>query len=544
MDSNFYSEDFYKDKVVKLAEEIQKRRLERRGIVSQEVDPTYVIYARRSTKAPKDQSEDKQDKQERSIKDQLEACKEFAKKNKLKVLAIESEEETAHKSEKRDVFYKILDNIKSGNSYNSILAWHPDRLARNMSDSGKIIDLLDAGIIVDLKFPSFTFVNDPSGKMALGIQFVLAKNYSDGLSVTTGRGIDETVKEGKYTGKSKHGYSPNSDGFFRPNSDFEKVKQIWDAAIEGKTSRQLEKLSKAINYPMDHKAILNMLHEPFYTGIYLHGNIVTDLTAVDSGFKPIISFKDFITIDRNISEKKSFEYSDKIANILFKKMVKCEHCGRYMSPYKSKGQHGDIYYYVGCTSKDCETRQRGFKRAVRGKVIMDYIVEVLEQRLNITKEIYNDAIKNYESTRSTQVFLLKANIESVSSQIKKLQSNIDGLARSLSNASGSAEKEITENINDKSEQLAEKREELSQLEDEFIRLESKISDDVMPYENFSNFFKKAGQAIKSTDDVYLLDQLIRNVFLNFSIKDRKVVQHRLKEPFATYEKMGWDIWGR
>lgn len=38
------------------------------------------------------------------------------------------------------------------------------------------------------------------------------------------------------------------------------------AALEGKTAKELEKLSEAIGYKMHYKAILNMLHEPFYAG--------------------------------------------------------------------------------------------------------------------------------------------------------------------------------------------------------------------------------------------------------------------------------------
>jgi hypothetical protein len=44
---------------------------------------------------------------------------------------------------------------------NGIVAWHPDRLARNSMDGGKIIYLLDTGHLLDLKFPTFWFDNTP-----------------------------------------------------------------------------------------------------------------------------------------------------------------------------------------------------------------------------------------------------------------------------------------------------------------------------------------------------------------------------------------------
>lgn len=539
------NEDFYKSKVHELAELLQQKRLAQRGIVLQTEEPIYVIYARRSTKAPKKGKEDKEDKQERSVDDQINTCKEFAAKNDLKWVAIEREEETAHKSDKRDVFYKVLDNIRNRRGYNSILAWHPDRLARNMKDSGEIIDMLDSGTIIDLKFPAFTFVNDPSGKMALGIQFVLAKNYSDGLSVTTGRGIEETTKEGKYMGKTKHGYIAKAKGFYqKDNATFHKVQSIWQEALKGKPAKELSEFAKSIGYPMQSKAILNMLHEPFYAGFYVHGGIITDLSIKDPDFTPMITYKEFIEIDRQIADRKSFEYSEKVENILFKKMVQCMHCNRMMSAYKSPNRYQTLYYYVGCTNKDCAGIKDKKKRIIRGKVITNYMLDLFESKLNVTKEAYNDSAKKFKETKASQLETIKSQIASLNYQIANLEDTVKGLSKSLGRAkSQRSEDELSSQIADASEQMNEQKEQRQKLEDELIKLESRVNETVMSYEDFLNFFKKARQIVKSNKDTYLLDQLVRNVFLNFFVEDGNVIGHRLKEPFATYELMGSDIMG-
>jgi len=46
----------------------------------------------------------------------------------------------------------------------AILAWHPDRLARNSIGGGRIIYDLDTGKLTALKFPTFWFENTPQGK--------------------------------------------------------------------------------------------------------------------------------------------------------------------------------------------------------------------------------------------------------------------------------------------------------------------------------------------------------------------------------------------
>jgi site-specific DNA recombinase len=56
----------------------------------------------------------------------------------------------------------MLDRIERGEA-NGIIAWHPDRLARNAFDGGRVIDLLDEGKITDLKFSSFWFENTAQG---------------------------------------------------------------------------------------------------------------------------------------------------------------------------------------------------------------------------------------------------------------------------------------------------------------------------------------------------------------------------------------------
>ena len=68
----------------------------------------------------------------------------------------------------------MLRRIERG-EVDGIIAWHPDRLARNSMDGGKIIYLLDNKRLKDLKFATFTFENNPQGKFMLSIIFGYSK---------------------------------------------------------------------------------------------------------------------------------------------------------------------------------------------------------------------------------------------------------------------------------------------------------------------------------------------------------------------------------
>ena len=125
----------------------------------------YFIYARKST--------DEEDRQVLSIDSQVNELKEFAAKEKLEIAASLCEAKTA-KEPGRLIFNQLLKRIENGEA-DGILAWHPDRLARNPIDGGKIIYLVDTGKIKSLKFPAFWFDNTPQGKFMLNIAFGQSK---------------------------------------------------------------------------------------------------------------------------------------------------------------------------------------------------------------------------------------------------------------------------------------------------------------------------------------------------------------------------------
>src|SRR3989344_5108908 len=151
------------------------------------------------------------------------------------------EKQSAKEPDIRPKFRKMLDDIKQG-KYDGIIAWHPDRLARNMKDAGEIIDLLDKQIIKDLQFVSFTFENDTAGKMLLGMSFVLSKQYSDKIRDDVKRGIRRSIEDGKYLSKAKHGYYRDRNMMLRPDGDnFTLLKNAWQMRLQGKTQEVIAK---------------------------------------------------------------------------------------------------------------------------------------------------------------------------------------------------------------------------------------------------------------------------------------------------------------
>lgn len=101
----------------------------------------------------------------------------------LKIASIFRESQTA-KEPGRLIFNDMLKRMEDDEA-EEILVWHPDRLARNSVDSGKIIFLVDSGKIQSLKFPTFWFEPTPQSKFMLNIAFGQSKYFVNNLSENT-----------------------------------------------------------------------------------------------------------------------------------------------------------------------------------------------------------------------------------------------------------------------------------------------------------------------------------------------------------------------
>ncbi len=111
----------------------------------------YALYVRKST--------DDKERQQRSIDDQIAECEELAAKLGIKLAKPYYEDHGSAKipdNPKRGRFKDLLNDLQAG-KVDGIISWHPDRLARNMQDGGKIFGLIDDKYIQDLKFCTHYF---------------------------------------------------------------------------------------------------------------------------------------------------------------------------------------------------------------------------------------------------------------------------------------------------------------------------------------------------------------------------------------------------
>src|SRR3989338_6316787 len=244
----------------------------------------YFIYARKST--------EDDDRKILSIESQLSELKEFAAKEKLEIVASLCEAKTA-KEPGRIIFGEMLKRIEKGEA-EGILAWHPDRLARNSIDGGQIIYLLDTGQLKDLKFPTFWFDSTPQGKFMLNIAFGQSKYYVDNLSENVRRGQRQKCRRGEWPTKAPLGYLNNPTDKRRVNIDPIKVplvKKAFELYSTGDyTLKALAKYLKDASLRNSKGNVLaktcvqNMLKKHFYYGTFYYRG-----EYHEGNYEPIIS---------------------------------------------------------------------------------------------------------------------------------------------------------------------------------------------------------------------------------------------------------------
>src|SRR3989339_192169 len=297
----------------------------------------FFIYTRKST--------DDKDRQVRSISDQLAELKELALKEQLEVVDVFVEKQTA-KIPGRPVFNEMIERMEAGEA-SGILAWHPDRLARNSVDGGKIIYLVDTGVISEMKFPTFWFDPTPQGKFMLSIAFSQSKYYVDNLSENIKRGHRNKVKDGIWPQMAPLGYV-NKNRVIVPDENIAPlIKKTFEAYSSGSfTLRQLRDkfnelgLKRKSGKELAVSNYQKLLKNPIYTGLMLYNGEIHE-----GKHEPIITKKLFDSV-QEVMMRKSKPHSKGLKPFLYRGFFRCGECGCFITTETQKGHN-----YLRCTKR-------------------------------------------------------------------------------------------------------------------------------------------------------------------------------------------------
>ena len=464
----------------------------------------YFLYARKST--------DEEERQVLSIEAQLAELKELAAKEKLEIADSLCESKTA-KEPGRKIFGEMLARIEKGEA-DGILAWHPDRLARNSVDGGKIIYMVDIGQIKTLKFPTFWFENTPQGKFMLNIAFGQSKYYVDNLSENVKRGFRQKLRRGEYPNKAPIGYLNDRTAktvlidplrakliikMFELYSSGEfSLKYLKDKFNEiGFTSKRGRNMTSSM--------ILQILSNPFYCGVFkFNGEIY------QGKYEPIISKKLFDGVQAVMKERGRPLGQDK-HDYAFTGLMKCK-CGACITAERQKGH---IYYR--CTKKMgiCD------EKYIREENLLEQF-HGLFQKASLPDDWIDNMLAKLNEEEKSAIKSSSSLIDEVKTQITATESKLDKLLD-----------DRLEGLLDKDDYLRKKEQLINQkidLEDKIQSIRQTGNNWLEPMREFI-FANKQTKKVANGGDNLEIRAFIKKIGSNFILQGKK---------FEFKPKNGWN----
>ena len=457
----------------------------------------YFIYCRKST--------DNEERQILSIEAQLAELREFAAKEKLEIVASLCEAQTA-KEPGRKIFGEMLDRICAGEA-SGILAWHPDRLARNSIDGGKIIYLLDTGKILDLKFPTFWFDSTPQGKFMLSIAFGQSKYYVDNLSENIKRGHRQKLRKGIWPGFAPLGYL-NNHKTKEIDLDKEKapfIRKAFELYATGdytlKAIKQFLADSGIKSYrkrPLSVSCVQRILKNHFYYGVFRFNNEIYQGTH-----EPIISKKLFDSVQQvmNNRGKKKRKRKHEFA---FSGLMRCGNCGCLITAETQKGHN-----YYRCTKKKQPCNEKylreenlieQMKNWIQKVSLPDKWAENMLAELDKEKEQAQKDGENFVQNLQNKKAEVEQKIE------KLLDLYITGRALTLEEYQAKKQKLLNEKLD-----IEQKLRDFEQMGNNWLEPMKKMI-----------FEAKQAKILLSQGDNQQILTFLRNVGSNFILKDKKL----------------------
>ncbi len=473
----------------------------------------FVIYARKSSEG--------EDRQAKSVEDQITIMKEIAKRDNIDILQIYYESKSA-KSPGRPVFDEMVKKFEKG-KFDGILCWKIDRLSRNPKDEGTIKWMLQKGVIQIIKTNDRDYLPDDNSLIA-SVEFGMATQYVKDLSKNVKRGLDEKVKRGEYAGCPPVGYytdyktrklsvdaerSPYIEKAFKyyatGNYSIKNLtEKLYNEGLRSKTGKKVY-----------HSAIHKIIKNPIYYGYFrwkgqLHKGI----------YEPIIS-KDLFDEVQKVLLPKMHSKRDNKKHYLFRGFMHCI-CGLRMTAEtrikkNKKNTHKYIYYRCTKSRGTDKCSQKYIREEELDKEICDNLSgmrfddKMLDLVVDTTKEMGQKQWDYQYDIEAKNTFLFERNKTRQNALVEKY---IDG--------------KIPDDIYDRT--LAELRNEQATLENKIENVKSNGQNIFGIIELLARFVRLANVIFKD-DDNDTKKEVLSIISSNLIIKDKKVVDLSLKEPF-------------
>jgi len=345
-----------------------------------EIKVRYCLYARKSTES--------EERQILSIDSQVKEMLQIAERDGLEIAEIRRESHSAKATGQRPVFNEIVNDIKIG-KFNGILTWAADRLSRNAGDLGKLVDLMDEKMLLQIRTYGQSFTNSPNEKFMLMILGSHAKLENDNRGVNVRRGLRTRCEMGLRPGVAPIGYlnEKQSDRKCHAMIDPQRapiVRQMFEKVASEHWSGR--KVYHWLRFDLNFKSkgnrtvalssIFVILQTHFYYGMFEYpeksGN------WYQGKHEPIITKELFDKAQEQL--KRDQIVRSELKEFAFTKLITCGLCGSGVTAdekFKRRKDGSTIrYVYYGCTRSKNINCKCGY---LREEDLIEQLVKLMDK---------------------------------------------------------------------------------------------------------------------------------------------------------------------
>ena len=317
--------------------------------------PTYFLYARKST--------DVEDKQVRSIEDQLAVLRALANQEGFKI-AEEFVEKQSAKQPGRPIFNAMLSRLENGEA-DGVICWKLDRLARNPIDAARVQWLLQQDVIKHIRTNDRSYYPTDNVLM-MGFEFGIANQYIRDLSANTKRGLYEKAKRGEYPSRAPIGYLNDvrtkrivpdpqiapviGQAFALYAENGSRLEDVAQFLFErGAVTMSSNRWSQGGGKRLSCNRVKWILTNPIYIGLFKYADEI-----YQAAHEPIVEKRLFNKVQEVLKARGHAQKAKKEPTPLCR-FIRCGECGCFMTSeiIVKRQKNGNIhrYTYYRCTKK-------------------------------------------------------------------------------------------------------------------------------------------------------------------------------------------------
>ncbi|MAZ56347.1 hypothetical protein CL653_00975 [bacterium] len=285
------------------------------------------------------------------------------------------------------------------------------------------------------------------------------------------------------------------------------------------------------------QTVKKIMSNPVYTGVLWYGKKNPVNLCDLYPFAPMVSVEEFMRIN-HLTEAGFAELSgryggkDSIKADLMRDMVICDVCKESMSagitPKKTKDGKTNYFYYR-CDSPECPV----YGKSTRAKVVVDYVCHYLEQKPFSSRQAYTHYEKEMKRVANERILEAKGTLRSLKAKLNNATERYEKTKMLLVDGDEDMKEFFKDDLRMYEKQRKQVQKDIAKVE----QIIEKGKASVLTYEEFLELMEKMPKTIAKLGNMTDLDYVIKKIFLNFSICDKKVIKSTLKSPFDSLETL-------